>query len=144
MAEALGNDPAITRGRFRAFSAGSHPKGVVDPLAIDTLKQHGIDAGPVRSKSWDEFSRPDAPQIGVIITVCDQAAEEQCPIWPGQPVTGHWSIPDPAVVTSSADARQRAFEDAFALLEQRIARLASLPLEDLSRTDLQRQLDRLS
>ena len=124
MAEALGNDPAMTRGRFRAFSAGSHPKGAIDPLAIDTLKQHGMTAAGLRSKSWDEFGRPDAPQMDVVITVCDQAAAEPCPIWPGQPATAHWSIPDPAAVTASPTERRRAFRDAFLILKGRIEQFA--------------------
>ena len=140
IAEALGNDPAITRGRFRAFSAGSHPKGAVDSLAVETLTQHGVATAGMRSKSWDEFSGPDAPQIDVVITVCDQAAAEACPIWSGQPVTGHWSIPDPAALTSPAE-RRRAFEDAFLMLKGRIKRFADLPLENLSSTALQQHLD---
>jgi len=123
LAEALLNDPSIGGGRFRAFSAGSHPRGAVHPLALDELRAHHIAVDGLLSKSWHEFARPDAPPIDVVITVCDSAAAEQCPVWPGHPATAHWSIPDPAAVAGSAVERRQAFRDAFDNLRQLIERL---------------------
>jgi len=118
MAEAL-----LTRigaGRFQAFSAGSHPKGAVHPLAIDTLAAHGLPSAGFRSKSWDEFAGADAPTMDAVFTVCDNAAAETCPVWPGHPVTAHWSVEDPAAAEGSREAQLRAFERAYRDLEQRI------------------------
>ena len=114
------------RGRFTAHSAGSHPKGAVHPRALETLARHGIPAQGARSKSWDELAAPGAPAMDLIITVCDAAARETCPIWPGHPATVHWGIPDPAAVTGSADDERRAFERAFRTLEARIEALVGL------------------
>lgn len=120
IAEAMLNDPSIGREQFRAFSAGSRPKGAVHPLAIDALAQHQIAAPDLRSKSWEEFAGPDAPRMDFIFTVCDSAASETCPIWPGHPVTAHWSVPDPAAVTGSDAARRTAFLDAFLMLRRHL------------------------
>ena len=131
LGEALLNAHPAASGRFRAFSAGSHPRGVVNPLAIDVLAGKAVPVDGLRSKSWDEFARPDAPPIDVVITVCDDAAAETCPVWPGHPVTVHWGLPDPAAVEGPDAAKQSAFEATAAALESWIAQLAALPLEGL-------------
>jgi protein-tyrosine-phosphatase len=141
LAEALTNDPRIGGGTFRAFSAGSHPRGVVDPLALELLQQHHVSTVGLQSKSWEEFAAPEAPRMDFVFTVCDQAAAEPCPIWPGQHVTAHWAVRDPAAVTGSEDDRRRAFRDAFFVLRRRIELFASLPLDTLTRPALQEQLD---
>lgn len=123
----------LGKGRLRGFSAGSHPKGAVHPMALETLARHGVPAPEARSKSWDEFAAPGAPPMTLVITVCDQAASEVCPVWPDHPATAHWGIPDPAAVTESADAQRRAFEQAFLTLEARVRLLVALPLEKLDR-----------
>ena len=120
LAEAMINNPSIGREQFRAFSAGSHPRGTVHPLALDVLTQHRISTQGLGSKSWGEFAGPDAPTMNFIFTVCDTAAREQCPLWPGRPVTAHWSVPDPAAVTGSDVERRTAFLDAFLTLRRRI------------------------
>lgn len=120
MAEGILNDPGVSRGRFRAFSAGSFPKGRVNPLALETLAANGLPTGGYRSKSWDEFAGPGAPVVDFVFTVCDQAASEPCPFWPGRPATGHWSVADPAAVDGSDAERRQAFQDAFANLRHRI------------------------
>jgi arsenate reductase (thioredoxin) len=141
LAEAMANYPPIGGGKFRAFSAGSHPKGVVDPLAIEVLQQSRIPTEGLRSKSWDEFAAADAPRMDFVFTVCDWSVTEQCPVWPGQPLIAHWGVPDPAVVTASEQDRRRAFLDAALLLRRRIELFASLPIEKLSRLALQARLD---
>jgi len=141
MAEALMNHLPITAGKFRASSAGSHPRGGVDPLALETLAESHIPTEGLRSKSWDEFGRSDAPRAHFVFTVCDQAAAEQCPVWPGQPMTAHWGVADPAAVTGSPDARRRAFRDAARILRRRIELFASLPFDTLSQLALQHRLD---
>jgi arsenate reductase (thioredoxin) len=141
LAEALINDPSIGRGRFRGFSAGSHPRGVVDPMAVEWLRAAGLPTEQLRSKSWDEFAGPDAPPLHFILTVCDNAAHETCPIWPGHPATAHWGVPDPAAVTSSEDARRQAFDEAAATLRRRIELFAKLPLAQLNGLALQQQLN---
>jgi len=118
MAEVLLNDRG--EDRYHAFSAGSHPKGQVHPLAIETLRHNNLPAEGLRSKSWDEFSAPGAPHVDFVITVCDQAALEVCPIWPGRPATAHWSIADPAAIDGSDREKQQAFERAFRELDARI------------------------
>ncbi|MBX3703386.1 MAG: arsenate reductase ArsC [Steroidobacteraceae bacterium] len=125
LAEALLNH--LGGGRFRAYSAGSFPSGRVNPLALGLLRQMNIDAAGARSKSWDEFAQPGAPAFDLIITVCDQAAAEVCPVWPGRPLTAHWGVPDPAAVTGSDAQKMQAFRDAFRTLEQRIRALVSQP-----------------
>ena len=143
LAEALANYAPVANGRFRAFSAGSHPKGEVHPLASWLLVQQHIPAEGLRSKSWDEFARADAPRMDFVITVCDQAAGEVCPVWPGQPMIAHWGVPDPAAVTGSIGEQQRAFKDAFVTLRRRIELLACLPIEKLSRLALEEHLARI-
>ena len=128
------------RGRFRAFSAGSFPTGRVNPLAIATLQRFNIKAENLRSKSWDEFAAPEAPAMDFVFTVCDQAAGEVCPVWPGQPVTAHWGIPDPAGAQGTEAERMNAFREAFRLLDNRIKLFTSLPLEKLDRLTLTRTL----
>jgi arsenate reductase len=129
------------KGRFKAFSAGSRPGGVVHPLTVETLLRNHLPTDGLRSKSWDEFSTPDAPKLDFVFTVCDRAAAEVCPIWPGQPMTAHWGIEDPAAVEGDADVRRRAFNRAFRELEARIRLLTSLRIDALDRLSLKRQLD---
>ena len=118
-------------GKFKAYSAGSFPTGKVNPLAIELLQQEGFDTSNARSKSWDEFAGADAPQFDFIITVCDNAANEVCPIWPGKPLSAHWGVPDPAAVEGDIEKKRRAFREAFIVLAWRIDLLVSLPLEKL-------------
>ncbi len=120
LAEAMMNDPAIGRGRFRAFSAGSHPTGAVHPLALEVLAQHQMSTHDLRSKSWGEFAGPDAPRMAFVFTVCDSAAREECPLWPGHPITAHWSVPDPAAVTGADTVRRTAFLDTFLMLRRHL------------------------
>ena len=141
MAEALMNHLPVAAGMFRAFSAGSHPRGIVDPLALEALAEQHIPTGGLRSKSWDEFGDDEATRVHFIFTVCDQAAAELCPVWPGQPMTAHWGVPDPAAVTASPDARRRAFRDAALLLRRRIDLFASLPFATLTQMTLQERID---
>ena len=122
---------AIGRGRFHAYSAGSFPTGKVNPFALELLERNGISTAGLRSKSWDEFAKPDAPHMDIIITVCDQAAGETCPVWPGHAVTAHWGVEDPAAQGGDDEAKRAAFMRAFALLQKRIALLVSLRLESL-------------
>jgi arsenate reductase (thioredoxin) len=139
MAEVLLNH--IGQGRFRAFSAGSHPRDSVHPLALETLRRNHLPADGLRSKSWDEFAQPAAPQLDFVFTVCDRAAEEICPMWPGQPMTAHWGIEDPAVAEGTADQQQRAFTLAFRALDARLRLFTSLPIHSLDALALQHQLD---
>lgn len=128
-------------GRFRAFSAGSHPKGKVHPVALDVLKTLNHPVGDLRSKSWDEFARPDAPRLDFVFTVCDNAAGEVCPVWPGQPMTAHWGLPDPVAVDGSQAEQHAAFFDTYRMLSNRIGLFVNLPLESIDRLSLQRRLD---
>ena len=128
------------KGRFKAYSAGSKPGGRVNPLAIDLLQRTRLDTSALRSKSWDEFSRPEAPRMDFVFTVCDNAAAEVCPYWPGQPMTAHWGVPDPAAVEGSEEDKQRAFSQAFSALSARINLLINLPMEKLDRLALQKKL----
>jgi arsenate reductase len=123
-------------GRFRAFSAGSHPKGTVNPLALKVLESFDYPADDLRSKSWDEFATPDAPKMDFVFTVCDQAGGEICPIWPGHPMTAHWGIDDPAAVEGPELQREAAFVTAFRLLKNRITVFTSLPLASIDRMAL--------
>src|SRR5690242_4429958 len=141
MAEALLNYRG--GGRFRAYSAGSHPKGVVNPLAVATLERSHLPTAGLRSKSWDEFAGVGAPVVDFVFTVCGNAAREQCPYWPGQPMTAHWGVPDPAAVKGSPDEIVRAFCDAFAILERRIGLFLSLPLATLEAMAMQREIDKI-
>lgn len=140
MAEALANHPAVAGGKFQAFSAGSHPRGTVDPLAIELLERHHISTVGLHSKSWDEFKTPHAPHMHFVFTVCDLAAAEPCPVWPGQPMTAHWGVSDPSF-TTSYDERVRAFRNAFLVLRRRIELFASLPMDKLTRLALQERLE---
>lgn len=127
-------------GRFRAFSAGSHPKGAVHPLAIKVLESFGYPTEGARSKSWDEFAAPDAPKLDFVFTVCDNAAGEVCPVWPGQPVTAHWGIEDPAAAEGTELEQERAFVLAFRYLKNRITAFQSLPIAKLDRLSLTREV----
>jgi protein-tyrosine-phosphatase len=139
LAEALLN--AEGGGRFRAFSAGSFPKGAVHPFALATLEQAGLPAQGHRSKSWDEFARADAPVMDFVFTVCDDAAGEVCPVWPGHPVTAHWGMPDPAAVEGSDARKTRAFRDTLAALSNRIRLFTALPFDKLDRLAWTRHVD---
>ena len=141
LAEALLNHWG--KGRFRAFSAGSFPKGSVHPMALEQLGAAGLPATGLRSKSWSEFAAPGAPVMDFVFTVCDQAAAEVCPVWPGQPMTAHWGVPDPAAVEGSEAARRQAFRLAFRALEARIKLFTSLRVEALDRLSLKRQVDEI-
>jgi arsenate reductase (thioredoxin) len=129
------------RDVFSAYSAGSHPSGSVRPEAIHQIEAAGLSVEGLRSKSWDEFSAPDAPPINFIFTVCDNAANEVCPIWPGHPMTAHWGIPDPAAVEGTHEEKARAFCDAFTVLDRRINLFLSLPLSTLESLAVQKELD---
>lgn len=118
-------------GRFHAFSAWSHPTGRLNPLALELLESRGIAAETARSKSWDEFAKPEAPMLDFVFTVCDNAAGEVCPVWPGQPLTAHWGVPDPAAVQGTRIEQKRAFEEAFRILERRISLFVSIPIASL-------------
>jgi arsenate reductase (thioredoxin) len=135
LAESLLND--LGKGRFRAFSAGSHPAGQVSPFALDLLEKNRFPVEGLRSKSWDEFAQADAPQLDFVITVCDNAAGEVCPVWPGQPMTAHWGIPDPAAVEGSDEVKRRAFADAMNQMQRRISMFVSLPFKTLDGMKLQ-------
>ena len=141
MAEAILNK--VGAGKFRAYSAGSHPKGAVHPESIRLLQGLGYDASRFRSKSWDEFTAPGAPDFDFVFTVCDNAAAETCPLWPGQPMTAHWGIPDPAAARGKAAEIALAFKDAYRMLNQRIGIFTSLPLRALDRLTLQNRLDEI-
>ena len=139
LAEAILNREG--QGRFRAHSAGSHPKGEVHPYAADLLKRMNYPVAGIRSKSWDEFAKPGAPALDFAFTVCDNAAGEVCPVWPGQPMTAHWGLPDPAAVEGSEAERRAAFADAFRMLNNRISIFVNLPMKSLDRLALQKRLD---
>jgi arsenate reductase len=139
MAEAILNHKA--KGAFRAYSAGSHPTGTVRPEALRQLELAGLPTEGLRSKSWDEFANPGAPPISFVFTVCDNAANEVCPLWPGQPMTAHWGIPDPAAVKGTPEQIDRAFNDAFSVLDRRIGLFLSLPLSTLEEMAIQREID---
>jgi arsenate reductase (thioredoxin) len=139
MAEGLMN--TLGQGRFMAYSAGSHPKGAVHPLALETLAQIYIEPSGFSSKSWDQFAQAGAPKLDFVFTVCDNAAGEVCPVWPGQPMTAHWGLPDPAAVTNSEAEQRRAFKDVAHALKRRIELMLALPLEKLAPLSLQNQLD---
>ena len=131
------------RGRFKGFSAGSFPKGEVDPLTLRLLDKLGMSLPNARSKSWDEFALPGAPVMDFVFTVCDQAAGEVCPVWPGNPVTAHWGVPDPAAVEGMEETRMAAFRQAFRLLDARIKLFVSLPMEKLDRMAVKRRVDEI-
>jgi arsenate reductase len=141
MAEVLLN--AMGKDRFCAFSGGSHPKGEVHPRALDLIQKNRLPTEGLRSKDWMEFARAGAPRMDFVFTVCDHAAAEVCPVWPGQPMTAHWGIPDPAAEAGSDDARPRAFFTAYSQLAQRISIFVNLPLASLDRLALQARLDEI-
>ncbi|WP_088179402.1 arsenate reductase ArsC [Zoogloea sp. LCSB751] len=131
----------VGKGRFRAYSAGSHPNGAVNPFVLDLLKQQGLPTEGLRSKSWDEFAAPDAPKLDFVFTVCDNAAGEVCPVWPGQPMTAHWGIEDPAAAEGDESTKRHAVSMAFRLLNRRIALFSSLPIGKLDALSLQNELN---
>jgi len=141
MAEAILNGKG--RPNFTAHSAGSHPSGIVRPEALKQIEIAKLPTAGFRSKSWEEFARPDAPKLDFVFTVCDSAANEVCPVWPGQPMTAHWGIPDPAAVKGTPEEIQRAFRDAFFLLQRRINLFLSLPLHSIDKMALQREVDNI-
>jgi arsenate reductase len=130
-------------GRFQAYSAGSHPAGKVNPHALELLQRLGHPTSELRSKRWDEFAAPGAPTLDFVFTVCDNAAGEVCPIWPGQPITAHWGIADPAAVTGSEADKRKAFEDAHRILDRRISLFVSLPVHSLERLTLQQRVSEI-
>lgn len=131
------------QGRFRGYSAGSHPTGEVHPFAIELLRKLNYPTDGLRSKSWDEFAAANAPELDFVITVCDNAAGEVCPIWPGQPMTAHWGLPDPAAAQGSESERRFAFADCYRMLSNRIDIFVNLPIAALDRLTLQRRLDKI-
>ncbi len=141
LAEAILNHRAA--GAFTAYSAGSHPSGIVRPEALRQLESAGLSTAGVRSKSWDEFAGPGAPKLGFVFTVCDNAAREQCPYWPGRPMTAHWGIPDPAAVKGTPEEVARAFRQAFVVLDRRIGLFLSLPLVTLDQLAIKREIDNI-
>jgi arsenate reductase len=141
MAEAILNQRG--KGRFTAYSAGSHPTGQARPEALKQIESCGMSTEGLRSKSWDEFSGPNAPKLDFVFTVCDNAAKEQCPFWPGQPMTAHWGIPDPAAQKGTPEEVARAFHDAFVVLDRRIGLFLSLPLATLDNLAIKREIDQI-
>lgn len=131
---------SVGRGRFKGYSAGSDPRGEVHPYALELLKKLNYPTDGLRSKSWDEFAGPDAPPLDFVFTVCDNAAQEVCPVWPGQPMSAHWGLPDPAAATGTEAERRFAFADAHRMLHNRISIFTSLPLPSLDRLTLQKRL----
>jgi arsenate reductase (thioredoxin) len=141
MAEAILNREG--KGRFRAYSAGSQPKGEPHPMTFHLLAREGYDTGFARSKSWDEFAGPDAPQLNFVVTVCDNAANEVCPFWPGQPMTAHWGVPDPAAATGTDAEVALAFAEAYRMLRNRILAFVNLPLTTLDAMTLKARMDEI-
>lgn len=130
----------LGKGRFRAYSAGSHPVGRVNPLALDLLRAKGFPIDGLRSKDWNEFANPEAPRMDFVITVCDNAAGEICPVWPGQPMTAHWGFADPAAVTGPEAERHRAFEKVYLEIARRLDLMLALPVDKLDRLALERRM----
>lgn len=128
------------KGRFNGYSAGSFPKGAVHPLALEELDRHHLPTSGLHSKSWEEFARPGSPVMDFVFTVCDQAANEACPVWPGNPVTAHWGVPDPAVAEGTGDQQRQAFLDAYLALENRIKLFVALPIDKLDSMALKRRV----
>src|SRR5438132_1614738 len=141
MAEAILNK--LGQGKFHACSAGSQPKGKLNPHTIELLQSLGYDTSGFRSKSWNEFAKPGAPALDFVFTVCDNAAKETCPLWPGQPMTAHWGVPDPAAVAGTPEQIERAFRDAFMILERRISLFLCLPLASLDKLAIKKEIDRI-
>jgi arsenate reductase len=138
MAEALFN--VLGKGKFRAYSAGSHPSGAVNPFAIERCEALGYDTRTLRSKSWDEFASPNAPHMDFVITVCNQAAGEVCPIWPGHPLTAHWGFEDPAAFEGSDEEKRKVFNKAYRQIMNRVSQFVNLPLHVLDRNTIQREM----
>lgn len=143
LAEAILNHASAKPGQFRGFSAGSQPKGEPNPHAVALLQRFAIPVDGLRSKSWDEFARPGSPPMDFVFTVCDNAAGEQCPFWPGQPMTAHWGVPDPAAVEGDDDAKRAAFMDAYRILKRRIDLFTSLPIASLDSMALKRRVQEI-
>jgi arsenate reductase (thioredoxin) len=141
MAEAILNFKG--RPNFTAYSAGSHPSGTLRPEALRQIEGARLPTNGLRSKSWEEFAQPGAPEMDFVFTVCDNAAKEVCPVWPGQPMTAHWGIPDPAAVTGSPDEIERAYREAFFMLERRISLLLCLPISSLDRLAIQKEINKI-
>ncbi len=141
MAEAILNHKG--RPNFTAYSAGSHPAGIVRPEALRQIELARLPTNGLRSKSWEEFAQPGAPEMNFVFTVCDNAAKEVCPVWPGQPMTAHWGIPDPAAVEGSPDEIERAYREAFMALDRRISLLLCLPISSLDRLAIQKEIDKI-
>jgi arsenate reductase (thioredoxin) len=133
----------LGQGRFKAFSAGSHPKGQIHPYAVDLLTKLNFITEGLRSKNWDEFAAAAAPSLDFVFTLCDEAAAEECPVWPGQPMTAHWGLPDPAVAEGNEIERRLAFADALRMLNNRISIFVSLPMKSLDKLSLQRRLEEI-
>ena len=133
----------LGRGRFRAFSAGSFPKGEVHPYAVELLRRQAFDTDALRSKSWNEFAAPGAPQLDFVFTVCDNARGEVCPIWPGQPMTAHWGMPDPAAAEGNEAERRLAFAETLRMLNNRVGAFVNLPLMSLDKLSLQKRIDEI-
>ena len=131
------------RPNFTAYSAGSHPSGAVRPEAIAEIENANLPTESLRSKSWDEFAKPDAPKLDFVFTVCDNAAKEVCPFWPGQPLTAHWGVPDPAAVRGTPEEVKRAYRDAFLTLERRIVLFLCLPLATIDKLAIKREIDKI-
>ena len=131
------------RPNFTAYSAGSHPSGAVRPEAIQQLENAHLPTGGLRSKSWDEFAKPGAPKLDFVFTVCDNAAKEVCPFWPGQPLTAHWGVPDPAAVSGTEKEIERAYRDAFTTLDRRIGLFLSLPLASIDKLAIKKAIDKI-
>ena len=140
LAEVLANHVKMNDAHFRGFSAGSQPRGDVHPYALDALRELRLPTDGLRSKSWEEFAQPGAPTMDFVFTVCDRAAAEVCPVWPGQPMTAHWGVPDPAAVTGSEEQIRKAFRDTMVILKRRIELLACLPIDKLGRLALNEKL----
>jgi arsenate reductase len=141
MAEAILNRKGFPN--FTAYSAGSHAKGVVHPAALRQLEIAKLPTSNARSKNWDEFAKPDAPHLDFVFTVCDNATKEVCPIWPGQPMTAHWGVPDPAAVTGTPEQIEKAFREAFMILDRRISLLLCLPLSSLDKLAIKKEIDQI-
>jgi protein-tyrosine-phosphatase len=141
IAESLLNQ--LGGGKFRAYSAGSHPAGFVNPKALEMLERNRFRINDLRSKNWDEFAKPDAPQMDFVLTVCDKAAGEVCPVWPGQPMTAHWGVGDPAAAVGSPAQIEKAFTDVFMVLQRRIALFLNLPIEKLEKLSLLKELQNI-
>ena len=143
MAEALLNNLAVSRGRFKAYSAGSHPGSKPNPYALEQIKNVGLPIEGLRSKDWDEFAAPGAPKLDFVFTVCDNAAKEVCPVWPGQPMTAHWGLPDPSLVEGTEEEKRRAFALTMRYLSNRINLFVNLPMDKLDKLSLQKKLEEI-